>query len=353
MTSSRIDARVEPEPRTPGSRPRTLVVMGEAHFRDLFDLPRLDRLLGLADVRNPAPAESFDDPRVRSELADVEVLVTGWGSPPLSEAVLAAAPALRAVFYAGGSVKTHIPPSGWARGLVVTSAASANAGPVAEFTLATILLEGKRTWHYVEGYRAHRDGDDAWRRDVPRTLNLGGTVGLVGLSRVGRRVAELLRPFDFTVLAADPTLRPEDAAAHGALLVPLDELLATSDIVSLHAPELPETRHLIDRRRLGLLREDAVLVNTARGGLVDTAALVEACRDRGLRAVLDVTEQEPLPADSPLYELPNVQLTPHIAGAMHAETHRLADSTLDELERFVRGAPLAHRVDSEGLGTIA
>jgi phosphoglycerate dehydrogenase-like enzyme len=310
-------------------------------------------LNALADVRGPIPATSFDDPAVRAALADIEVLVTGWGSGPVSDAVLAAAPHLRAVFHAGGSVKQHITEAGWRRGLIITSAATANALPVAEFTLATILLEGKRTWRYVDGYRRHRDDDETWRRSVPSTVNFGGVVGLVGLSRVGCRVAELLRPFDFTVLAADPTVSPEQAAALGVQLVGLDELLGCSDIVSLHAPELPETRHLIDRRRLELVRGGAVLINTARGALIDTDALIDACRRGRLRAVLDVTEPEPLPASSPLYELPSVQLTPHIAGSMHGETHRLADSTLDELERFIEGRPLQCRVDTDGLATMA
>ncbi|WP_205649373.1 hydroxyacid dehydrogenase [Agromyces sp. LHK192] len=334
-------------------RPRGLVVMGSTHFGDLFDASRLARLRTLADIRGPLPGARFDAPGAAAELAAAEILVTGWGSPPLTEQVLAAAPNLRAVFYAGGSVKHHVHASGWERGLIVTSAATANATPVAEFALATILLEGKRTRQYVEGYRIHRDGDDRWRRAIAPTVNLGGTVGIVGLSRVGRRLAELLRPFDFEVLAADPTTDAPQAAALGVELVPLDDLLRRSDIVSLHAPELPETRGLIDRRRLGLLRDDAVLVNTARGALVDTDALVDACRHGRIRAVLDVTEPEPLPASSPLYDLPAVQLTPHIAGAMHGETHRLADSTLDDLERYAAGLPLHWAVDAAGLDLLA
>lgn len=355
MSTLRAQTRdARPTGRPPATpRPRTLVVMGEPHFRDLFDAARRDRLAALADLRGPVPSASFDDPAVRAELATAEALVTGWGCPPLTTEVLAAAPALKAVFHAGGSVKANIPPAGWERGLVVTSAATANARPVAEFTLATILLEGKRTWRYVDGYRTHRDAPDDWRADVPPSRNLGGVVGLVGLSRVGRRVAELLRPFDLSVLAADPLATPAEAAALGARLVPLDDLLRVSDLVSLHAPELPETHHLLDRRRLALLRDDAVLVNTARGSLIDTDALIAECRTGRLRAVLDVTEPEPLPADSPLYDLPNVQLTPHIAGSMQAETHRLADSALDELERFTVGLPLQHRVGPGGLDTIA
>jgi phosphoglycerate dehydrogenase-like enzyme len=353
MSSTSADRRHRVARAASVPRPRALVVMGERHFRDMFDPPRLHRLRRLCDVRGPLPAGSFHDGMVRAELSEVELLLTGWGCPPLDEEVLASAPRLRAVFHAAGSVKATIPPSAWQRGLVVTSAAAANAKPVAEFTLATILLEGRRTWRYVDGYRRHRDGSNDWRDLVPPTLNHGAAVGLVGLSRVGKRVAELLRPFDFTVLATDPTVDGDQAARLGVTLTGLDDLLRSCDIISLHAPELPETWHLLDRRRLALLKDDAVLINTARGALIDTEALVDACRDGRIRAVLDVTEQEPLPADSPLYELPSVQLTPHIAGSMHGETRRLADSALDELERFLDSRPLEHQVEAAGLGTIA
>ena len=123
--------------------------------------------------------------------------------------------------------------------------------------------------------------------------------------------------------------------------------------MSLHAPSLPETRHLLDARRLALLRDGAVLVNTARGALVDGDALTAELVAGRIDAVIDTTEPEILPADSPLYELPNVFLTPHIAGAMGTETRRSRPSPLDEIERLARGEPLAHEVRLEDLARIA
>src|SRR5690606_18262403 len=137
-------------------------------------------------------------------------------------------------------------------------------------TLATILLEGKRAASYIDGYRRHRELGGAWRDAIPSAVNFGGTVGIIGLSRVGRRVAELLRPFELEVLVADPHASAADVAAVGAHLVDLDSLLSASDIVSVHAPELPDTYHLLDARRIALLRPDAVVINTARGTLIDT-----------------------------------------------------------------------------------
>lgn len=334
-------------------RPSALLLMRAEAFGDLFDPVRRARLDGLVRLEDPARVERLDAPGARERLASAELLITGWGMPGLGAEVLGLAPALRAIVHTGGSVKHHVSPEFWDRGVVVTSAADANAIPVAEFTLATILLEGKRAAQYIAGFRAHRDVGGAWRDDIPPAVNYGGTVGIIGFSRVGRRVVELLRPFDLEVLVADPHASAEEVAAAGARLVDLDPMLHASDIVSVHAPELPETHRLLDARRLGMLRRDAVLINTARGSLVDADALVERCRAGTLRAVLDVTSPEPLPADSPLFETPGIVLSPHIAGAMHAETHRLADSALDDIERIVRGEAPEHRVDGASLSISA
>jgi len=334
-------------------RPSALLAMGSTAFEDLFDEPRLARLARLVELGHPAPLDDLEALLAAPALGGVEVLVTGWGGPPLDARLLASAPRLRAVVHTGGSVKHLVTADFWDRGVVVTSAADANAIPVAEFTVGTVLLEAKRVARYAEGYARHREIDGAWRDQVPPAVGFGGTVGIVGLSRVGRRVAELLRPYDFDVLVHDPHTTPGEAAAFGARQTELDPLLRASDLVSLHAPALPETRHLLDARRLALLREDAVLINTARGSLVDTDALVARCRQGTLRAILDVTDPEPLPRDSPLFTTPGVVLTPHVAGAVRGETHRLADAALGELERLAGGRPLRHRVDRTTLAITA
>src|SRR3546814_20437003 len=131
-----------------------------------------------------------------------------------------------------------VSPAFWDHGILVTSAADANAIPVAEFTLATILLEGKRAASYIDGYRRHREVGGAWRDTIPSAVNFGGTVGIIGLSRVGRRVAELLRPFELEVLVADPHASADDAASVGAHLVDIGPMLAASAIVRVPAPEL-------------------------------------------------------------------------------------------------------------------
>jgi phosphoglycerate dehydrogenase-like enzyme len=324
--------------------------MAEPVFRLMFDAALRER----ADAITGGPVTHLSDldGAASTGLVDVEVLITGWGCPPLDSRVLAAAPRLRAIFHTGGSVKAHVTEACWDRGLVVTSAAAANAVFVAEYAVGAILLALKRVPTYAVLFRDH-PGQWEWRDQVPAPRRARRAVGLVGFSRIGRIVAERLRPFDLDVVVADPYADAGQVAALGARLADLDEIVVASDVLSLHAPATDETRHLLDHRRLAVLPDGATVINTARGSLVDTAALTEHCVRGRLSAVLDVTEPEPLPADSPLYRLPNVTLTPHVAGAMGAETHRLAALALDELDRFVRGGRLRHQVFRDDLARLA
>lgn len=333
-------------------RPTVVLAMAPVLTPDLFSPALRARLDELGSVLDPEPLTRFDDERAAELLPQAEVLLTGWGCPRIDVAVLDRAPRLRAILHAAGTVKGHVDEAAWERGIRVCSAAAANAVPVAEYTVAAILLAGKRAFRLQRSYRELR-GFRLWSREVPPIGNLGRSVGIVGASRIGRLVLERLQPFDFRLLVTDPLLDAEGARALGAEWLPLDELLQRADIVSLHAPLLPTTRGMIDRRRLALLRDGAVLINTARGGLVDGDALAETLVAGRIDAVIDTTEPEILPADSPLYELPNVFLTPHIAGAMGVETQRLAALTLEELERFAHDAPLHHEVHREDLARIA
>lgn len=304
------------------------------------------RIAAVADIDTGVVVDHFDDPRLIDRLRHVEVLITGWGCPRLDDEFLGAAPKLRAILHAAGSVKAHVTQAVWERGIVVSSAAMMNAIPVAEYTLAAVLLAGKGAFTLREQYRSQRSFTLAQiNTDVG---NYGRRVGIIGASRIGRQVIELLKPFDFEVRVYDPYA--EDLGDQG---VDLPELLATSDIVSVHAPAIPETHHLLDRDRLALLRDGAVLINTARGELVDTEALVAELRRSRISAVLDVTDPEPLFAESPLYDLPNVFLTPHIAGSHGNELARLGACAAEELERLVAGHPLLHRVEWADLRRVA
>lgn len=331
--------------------PLALFAMTAQNVPHIFPPEVLARLRDSVEIDPTLVAENFTDPRVREALAETEILITGWGCPPLDEATLDAAPKLRAVLHAAGSVKSLTTPLVWERGLAVSSAAAANALPVAEYTLAMILLAGKDLFTHRDRLRSQRAFP--YGEIIPGIGNFGRRVGIVGASRIGRRLIDLLRPFDLAVSLADPYVDEAGAAELGVPLLPLDELLGGSDVVTVHAPETPETLHLIGRRELGLMPAGAVLINTARGSLVDHDALIDELRTGRLSAVLDVTAPEPLPADSPLYDLPNAFITPHLAGSQGNEVARLGLTVVEEIERLLSGRELAFSVDREALSRAA
>jgi phosphoglycerate dehydrogenase-like enzyme len=333
-------------------RPVVVLAMMPRITSALFAAEQRARLHELCVVPDDEPLLGFGDERAARLLDQADILLTSWGCPTIDAEALGRAPRLRAIVHAAGTVKAHVTDACWQRGLQVSSAAAANAIPVAEFTLAAILFANKRVFQLQQRYRALRKYR-WWAKEAPDLGNYRKTVGIVGASHVGRRVLALLAPFDFDVLLHDPFVDAAQAAELGARAVPLDDLLRQSDVVSLHAPALPETHQLIDRRRLALLRDGATLINTARGWIVDGDALTEELVSGRLAAVLDTTEPEVLPADSPLYELPNVLLTPHIAGAMGRETQRLTTLALDEIERYTRGEPFRYAVRRDDLARLA
>ena len=338
-------------------RPEALLVMDDRALRMQFGPDEDSRLRAIARLGEPARVTAYDTPEARARLADVEVLVTSWGAPRLTAEVLGLAPNLRAVVHCAGSVRSLVSDAVWDRGLLVTNAVAENALPVAEFTVAAILMAGKKAPFLANIARKRRD-DWSYLDEHGDLSNRDRVVGIVGFSRTGRQVVARLTvpgsgPETREILVADPFADAAAVADAGARLVPLDELLAASDIVSLHAPELPSTRNLIGARELALLSDGATLINTARGTVVDTAALERECSTGRIYAMLDVTEPEPLPASSVLYDLPNVMITPHIAGSLGTEARRMTAAALDELERYARGEASRSAVTREDMEFVA
>ncbi|MFF1832018.1 hydroxyacid dehydrogenase [Paenarthrobacter sp. NPDC058040] len=326
-------------------------VMGRKNLATLFSTEDLARLNGLVHLLDPEPISDFSRAGTSGLLRDVELLITGWGAPVIDAAVLDKLPELRCIVHAAGTVKTFLSPEVYERGIQVSSSASANAVPVAEFTFAAIVMGLKRARRFSEQLRL--TGASRNTAGFPAIGTNGVTIGLVGASRVGRLVINLLKNLDARVLVYDPYLDAVEASALGVEVVGLDQLCALSDVVSVHAPDIAETRGLIGRRQLGLMKDGTLVINTARGALIDAPALTaELVRGR-LDAYLDVTVPEPLPADSVLHTLPNVVVTPHIAGAMGNEIHRLGSHAVTEVRRLSEGLPLAYPVLAADLARIA
>ena len=190
------------------------------------------------------------------------------------------------------------------------------------------------------------------RFPVPGTYD--SVVGLISMGAIARNLLGFLRHFHFKVVAHDPFLTEAEAQGLGVELVSLEELFEISDVISLHTPLLPETEGLIQGHHFARMKQGATFINTARGALVNEPEMIEVLRQRmDLHALLDVVWPEPPPEDSPLYELPNVIYTPHIAGAMGTECRRLGAMAVDEFERYLKGIPLQGQVTKEMLATIA
>ncbi|MDR6988332.1 phosphoglycerate dehydrogenase-like enzyme [Paenarthrobacter nitroguajacolicus] len=320
--------------------------------RAVFPARSLDPLEPALTLLSRDPIQDFTSPEGRSLLAEADILLTGWGCPVIDHAVLDAAPRLRYVLHAAGSVKHHIGDACWERGIQISSAADANAIPVAEYTVAMIILANKRVLQIARALHTTRT-DVLAEQLFPDMGNYRKRVGIIGASKIGRHVIRLLAPYELEVVVADPYLSPDEAAVLGVRLVCLEELVAGSDVVSLHAPSLPSTKNLIDAGLIDKMRPGTTFINTSRGELVDQDALLVRVERGDLYAVLDVTTPWVLPAGSPFYTHPNVLLTPHVAGSLGNELERMAASAVDEALRLSRGEPLRFPVRLEDLAFTA
>ncbi|TNF19744.1 MAG: hydroxyacid dehydrogenase [Rhodobacteraceae bacterium] len=318
----------------------------DIHFPASCRAGTVARLARETNLLHPDPLADLTGPEAAPFLADVEVLVTGWRSHPVDAQLRQRMPRLKLIAHLAGTVKSILTQEVAGSGLKVVSAAEANARPVAEFTLAHILLHMKRVPEWRRIYRMQRAAINNRNTEFAGPMgNSGRTVGIVGASRIGRRVAEELRRHQIAVLLHDPFVSAEEAATFGARKVEMDTLLAESDVVSLHQPLLPSTENSFGAAEFARMRDGALLINTARGRIVDSRALEGAMADGRLFAVLDVTEPEPLPDASPLWDMPNVMLTPHVAGSFGCEVCEMTDLVLDDIARFSRGEAMLNEVN--------
>lgn len=308
-------------------------------------LDRACRLLGHNPVLSPMD--------LQDQCQHLEIMITSWGCPRITAEMAREFPKLKLIAHMAGSVKGFIEEDVWRRGIKVTNAVAANAQPVAEYAIAAILFANKRIFQLNRLFMEERANRAPWSKEAPNAGNYRKQVGIVGASHVGRLVLRLLRPYDLKVLLYDPYVSPLQARDMNATKVGLSELMSQADTVSLHAPLLEDTRLMIGGRELALMKDGATIINTGRGALIDQAALINELTSGRLFAVLDTTDPEELPPDSPLFDLHNLFLTPHIAGSLGNETQRLADQIVGEIERFARGVTLQHLVRREELSRLA
>ena len=316
-----------------------------------FSKDTLNELGRHTDLKVEAPAELTKE-WLKRQAADCEIMITGWGSQPLDAELLEATPRLKLVLHSAGSIKGIESPEMWRRGIRVTSAANVNGIPVAEFLLGQILMCFKDAFAYQNRFRER--GRVAWAEHEGNiTGYYHSTVGIIGMGNVGKHLLKLLGMFEMKKLVHSFYPFEDEAHEAGARVAGIDELMRESDAVVLLAPNIPKNRRMIDARRLALMKDGAFFLNSGRGALVDEEALIAELKSGRINACIDVSDPvEPPVEGSPLYNLPNCVLTPHIAGAVGTECHRLGNQVVKELRRYQNGDPFENEITEELAGII-
>jgi phosphoglycerate dehydrogenase-like enzyme len=333
---------------------KVAIAINKSMAEQFFDAESYGFLRSFAEV-NPIeelPAEmslEFISPIIQ----EADACLTCWGTPNITDELIAQAKKLRLVAHTTGSIKALIPSGFWQRGGRVTSNAAVIAEDVAQTALAYIMCSTKGLWQFAQSTRAGK-----WGEDVTGTLKTsrmdGLRVGIISASNVGRELIKLLKPFGCVISLYDPYISPFDLADLGVTPIGLDDLMANSDIISLCAPAIEECRHMINKNNIPLMKDGTLFINTARGMLVDEAALINELATGRIQACLDVTDPEPPAADHPFRKMPNVILTPHIAGGHTANGRLLLGRTsVNEVFNYLHKGILKYEVRREMLERMA
>ena len=307
------------------------------NIEQIYTSEQRAELAALADFR-PAVlnARNFDS----EDVSGLEYLFSTWGMPALTPEQIAKMPKLRGVFYAAGATDSFAMPF-LEKGIKVVSAWKANAVPVAEFTVAQIILSMKNYFQFPRIMSGAEGPNNRSKVQVGPGC-YGDTVALIGDGMIASLVKEKLKAYDLNVLTVSSF--PEKRT------VSLDEAFSKAFVVSNHLFNHPSNQGVLTEKLFASMRQNATFINTGRGAQVDEPGLIAALRKRpDLTALLDVTWPEPPAAESPLWTLPNVFLTPHIAGSLNDEVHRMAAYVIDDFKRFLDGKPLEYEVKIEHL----
>jgi len=318
------------------SRPKALVTAYGELAGLVFPPHVRAELESFAEARYNDGDRQFTEEELLELIRHADAVLTTWGAPRFTTEVLAAAPRLKAIAHAAGTVKPFVDAAAFARGIVVTNSAGVIARYVGEMALLLALACLRDLARYDRGLKEGRGWqvEGAGPVDTLRERR----VGLVGFGATAREFADLLRPFRVELLCYDPAVDSSVIAAFGGKPASLEEIVTTCKVISLHAASLPSTRHLLNAERLRAIPDGAILVNTARGALIDTEALVAELRTGRFVAALDVFDpDEPLPPDHPLRSLPNVILTPHISGPVQSRYWEMGRHSVENVRIALSG----------------
>jgi phosphoglycerate dehydrogenase-like enzyme len=349
MTEESESNLAEEKPaRHEASLPRVLLLTSDALFPHFFPEHVLARLEEIGVWTHFAGRE--DSEELREHISQSDALMTTWHTPFLRLEMLGSPRRVRIIAHCGGELKARMEEE-VVGALTVTNAPGPMAAPVAEMALAMVLTLVRRLPEYDREMRAGVVRTNEWVSHGETVR--GRRVGIVGFGRIGRAFARMIEPLGAELYIADPYCTEEVASQHQAKRVELEQLLSACSIVVLAAGLTPETRHMLDARRLALMPDGAYLVNVGRGGLIETDALLSELRVGRIAAALDVTDPlEPLPPEHELRRLPNVLLTPHVAAGGVEMRHALGEAAVAEVGRFFAGQRPYNVVTREMLTTM-
>ena len=302
----------------------------------------------------PEPVLLSEMEEKRAQLAEVEVILSTWGMPALAEAqVREFFPKLQLVLYSAASVR-YFAEGYLDAGVTVVTAAQAMADFVTQYTVAAIYHLNKGFYRSAELYRSGRFDEGKAYSQFHCPGNYETKIGVIGAGAIGSRVIRQLNAYPFEILLFDPFISNARATELKAKKVSLETLFAESDVISNHLANNPQTVDMLNYALFSRMKPDAAFINTGRGAQVVEADLARALREEpGRWALLDVTHEEPIAPEHEFWALPNLTLTPHIAGVGRLEVLAYDDLLLDELDRWLAGLPLRHAVSKEQLKTMA
>jgi len=333
-------------------RPRVFVTAFGDLAETVYAKRVRDELESFAEARYNDLGRKPEEAELIERIADADACLTTWGAPQFTERALAAAPRLRIIAHAAGTVKPFISPAAFERGIIITNA----AGVIARYVGEMALLLSLACLRDLPTYNRALKEEDGWQVPGagPADTLREKRVGLIGFGATGREFAGLLGPFKVELLCYDPVVPAEVMAEYGARPATMDEILRTCDVISLHAASLPSTRGLLNAERLAMIRDGAVLVNTARGALIEMEALVAELRKNRFRAALDVFDpEEPLPPSHALRSLPNVILTPHVSGPVPTRYWEMGLHAVQNVRIVLSGGRPAGAITAEQFETMA
>jgi phosphoglycerate dehydrogenase-like enzyme len=318
------------------------VLMASGTVRDMFIPPATAARINETYQAEWNPhSRSYTPQETAKALETADYCISGWGAQPYTKEVIENAKNLKVIAHTGGSVATIVSNELYERGIVMLSGNDVYARSVAEGTVAYMLAGLRRIPLYTNNVQAGLwGGIDSWNEGL-----LEQTVGLMGLGAIARYTAGFLAAFNVTLYGYDPYVSDEVFEKYGITRVGTpEELCAKVRVLSLHMPKTKETYHMLDKRHLSLMPDGALLVNTARGSVINEGDLAAELKTGRISAVLDVYEQEPLPMDSGLRKLDNVILLPHMAGPTKDRFPLVTESLLDDLARHEAGKALLYEI---------